>query len=405
MSTTVATLQNNSISLHGIDDENIALSNYLAHPYQKHETWIQSKQNYVTHNNHRKQRRSSPLPQTASSVDIPSNNRQKIPTNSHLRNQLSNSERRKSALAGTLVLDRPPSTTSSVSSSITSIQSGLDSKTSFSKKLRKVFSMTNIRSSRDINSLQERNGSIISLSSSISSTLSVESNKKPSLRRRSIASLASLFQRSSIQEEQVCEVTIKQDNKKKPELRVDTSRKQRKSGTKGRSNYSNSSNITPDSPNSAISSRSSLSRIPPPVVTNQRFVYTESLPSPTPSSSSSSSSQKQDEMLKMPPNRVGIHYGMGLHSSPKLRPAPAASSSSSSLTCLGGEKRRVKFCAAVQVHETFSASDYDRRCDANATCQKVTPMLVMKIKQELNEYKLTEMDVHVESRQYTQFYL
>jgi hypothetical protein len=29
----------------------------------------------------------------------------------------------------------------------------------------------------------------------------------------------------------------------------------------------------------------------------------------------------------------------------------------------------------------------------------------MKIKQELNEYKLTEMEVHVDSRQYTQFFL
>lgn len=57
------------------------------------------------------------------------------------------------------------------------------------------------------------------------------------------------------------------------------------------------------------------------------------------------------------------------------------------------------------MNETFSMSEYDRRCDNNATCQKLTPMLAMKIKQELNEYKLTEMHVHVDSRQYTQFFL
>ncbi|KAG1473260.1 hypothetical protein G6F56_001053 [Rhizopus delemar] len=394
---TTTTLQHNLISLQAADDENIALSNYLTQPYQKHEPWMQSKQNYMTNNSHYKQRRSLG-PQKPSSH---SNNRPKTPTNSHLRNQLQhNSERHKSVLANTIVQERRPSSTSSINS----IQSevSIDSKVSFSKKLRKVFSMSNIRSSKDINSLQERNGSIVSISSSISSAVSTESTKKPSLRRRSIASLASLFQKSSIQEP-VDEV-VKQDVKKKPELRVDTTQRQRKTGAKGRSNNNNPNNITPDSPNSAISSRSSISRLPPPLVTNQRFVYSESLPSPTPSSSSSSSSQRPiaDEVLKKP-NRVGLHYAMGLHSSPKLK--PAASSSSSSLTCLGNEKRRIKFCSSFQVHETFSASDYDRRCDPNATCQKVTPMLVMKIKQELNEYKLTEMDVHVESRQYTQFYL
>lgn len=167
-------------------------------------------------------------------------------------------------------------------------------------------------------------------------------------------------------------------------------------------NNNNYHNITPDSPNSAVSSRSSFSRLPPPVITNnsnQRFPYhPEALPSPTPSSSSSSN-RHPDEVFKKP-NPVGLHYGIGLHSSPKLK--PTASSSSSSLVCTN---RRIQFCSTIQVHETFSASDYDRRCDANATCQKLTPVIAMKIKQELNEYKLTEMEVHVESRQYTHFFL
>lgn len=97
-----------------------------------------------------------------------------------------------------------------------------------------------------------------------------------------------------------------------------------------------------------------------------------------------------------------------MHGSPRLK--PAASSSSSSLldqvTPLpSSSKRRLQFCPTVQVHETFAAADYDRRCDNNATCQKLTPSLALKIKQEMNEYKLTEMDVHIDSRQYTQFFL
>ncbi|OAD66876.1 hypothetical protein PHYBLDRAFT_104067, partial [Phycomyces blakesleeanus NRRL 1555(-)] len=61
-------------------------------------------------------------------------------------------------------------------------------------------------------------------------------------------------------------------------------------------------------------------------------------------------------------------------------------------------RRRLVFCPTIQCHETFAASDYDRRCDNNATCQKLTPLLAMRIKQELNEYKLTDMEVHVDSR-------
>ncbi|ORZ07665.1 hypothetical protein BCR42DRAFT_293678, partial [Absidia repens] len=75
-------------------------------------------------------------------------------------------------------------------------------------------------------------------------------------------------------------------------------------------------------------------------------------------------------------------------------PLPTTSSSSGS----SSSKRRLQFCPTVQVHETFTAADYDRRCDTNATCQKLTPSLALKIKQEINEYKLTEMDVHLESR-------
>lgn len=104
---------------------------------------------------------------------------------------------------------------------------------------------------------------------------------------------------------------------------------------------------------------------------------------------------------------IGVHYnGLGLHGSPKLR--PAASSSTSSLAMVPTtttSERRIQFCSTIQVHETFAPGDYDRRCDTNATCQKLTPIMAMKIKQELNEYKLTDMEVHVESRQYTHFFL
>lgn len=354
MATTTTIQHNHPISLvvDDDDDENIALSNYLTksfQPQQKQELWLQSKQQQQTYVNYKQQRRPRTLQmQKSNSTPIPSN-----------RSTISQQPQRRPSMASSIESDA--STTSKVS---------------LSKRLRKVFSMSNIRSSKDLSTLKEINGSIVSIPSSLSST-----DSRPSLRRRSIASLSSLFQKHSIQEEQE---TV--ENKNKPGLRVDV--KQRKKGI----NNDNHNTVTPDSPNSAISSRS-FTRLPPPVITNQRFI--EALPSPTPSSSSSSS----HELKK--PHAVGLHYGIGLHASPKLR--PAASSSSSSLVI--NEKRKIQFCTTIQVHETFSALDYDRRCNTNATCQKLTPVIAMKVKQELNEYKLSEMEVHVESRQYTHFFL
>ncbi|RUS23638.1 hypothetical protein BC938DRAFT_474845 [Jimgerdemannia flammicorona] len=68
-------------------------------------------------------------------------------------------------------------------------------------------------------------------------------------------------------------------------------------------------------------------------------------------------------------------------------------------------QRSLQFAPSIQIHETHASGDYDRRCDTNVTCAKLTPLIAMKIKQELNEYKLKEMDVHIDSRIYTHFFL
>ncbi|KAI8638735.1 hypothetical protein BD408DRAFT_422607 [Parasitella parasitica] len=331
---------------------------------------------------------------------------------------------------------------------------GADTKLSLSKRLRKVFSMNNLRSSSDstgdLASLADRNASNSSITSSSSivvgsplSQSSLDSRNPISLRRRSIASLSNLFQRgSSVSDldspkkpQPAPQQSISTNNsaarrhssgdlrqlvkqeKTKPQLRVDTDSNDiatshtRKGGLKVRSSTSTgNNNVTPDSPNSAISSRSSFTRLPPPATTNnnnnaptqhqpqRNFIHLPEpgLPSPT-LSSTSSIKHNEEEYIKP---AIGLHYGIGLHGSPKLKPA---SSSTSSLVATSG--RRIQFCSTIQVHETFSAADYDRRCDNNATCQKLTPLVAMKIKQELNEYKLTDMEVHVESRQYTHFFL
>ncbi|ORZ17122.1 hypothetical protein BCR42DRAFT_374213 [Absidia repens] len=347
------------------------------------------------------------------------------------------------------------STSSNVSQSV-SIRSemSLGTKLSLSKRLRKVFSVSSLRSSRSMGSLAGASSSNVSIatmdmtpdlcgdssSSSSSSPITPSTPPQRSLRRRSFASLSTLFQKSAptsspspplqLQQQQqhqqrftdtTTQQTVTPDKKDRPTLRVDTTQSSlsppstKKVPFKGRSPIA-----APDSPNSNVSTRfnkqAGLHRL------------ASELPSPTPSSSSTTSSStsynsKQNDQVNQltddfgnlamdPPPNIGIHYGLPLHGSPRLKPAAHSSSSSLidqvtplSTSSPSSTKRRLQFCPTVQVHETFAASDYDRRCDNNATCQKLTPSLALKIKQEINEYKLTEMNVHLDSRQYTQFFL
>ncbi|KAG0173173.1 bud neck involved protein [Apophysomyces sp. BC1034] len=294
---------------------------------------------------------------------------------------------RASSSSSTVNSERRSSITS-VSSSISqtvSIRSdmSMNTKLSLSKRLRKVFSMSHLRS-KDVGVIAADNMSDISIDSSQSH------QPGKGFRRRSMASLSQLFQKNQQQPSQ--QPLEKKDAR--PALHVDTGT--RKGALKGHK--------LPDSPNSVVSSRSSsFSRLPPP-----RLVGGDGLPSPTPSSSSSSTRPRlpslahDDDETEMVPPVIGNHYGLPLHGSPRLKPA---SSSTSSLADTSLKPRKLQFSGTIQVHETFSPNEYDRRCDSNSTCQKLTPLLAMKIKQELNEFKLTDMEVHVESRQYTHFFL
>lgn len=118
----------------------------------------------------------------------------------------------------------------------------------------------------------------------------------------------------------------------------------------------------------------------------------------------------QSEEL-VPPPTAGLH-SLALHGSPRMKPASQSNTSLSEPSSIremppavAAKTRRLGFSSSITVHETFSPSEYDRRCDPNVTCCKLTPEFAMRIKQELNEYKLTGMEVHIESRQYTHFFL
>lgn len=59
--------------------------------------------------------------------------------------------------------------------------------------------------------------------------------------------------------------------------------------------------------------------------------------------------------------------------------------------------KKITFAANLAVYDTFSAIAYDRRSEP-ATCNRLTPALAQRIKEELNSYKMEEMEVHTASR-------
>lgn len=59
--------------------------------------------------------------------------------------------------------------------------------------------------------------------------------------------------------------------------------------------------------------------------------------------------------------------------------------------------KRLAFANNLSVYDTFAPSAYDRRSEP-ATWSRLTPALAQRIKEELNSYKMEEMEVHAASR-------
>ncbi|KAI0063082.1 hypothetical protein BV25DRAFT_1837826 [Artomyces pyxidatus] len=66
--------------------------------------------------------------------------------------------------------------------------------------------------------------------------------------------------------------------------------------------------------------------------------------------------------------------------------------------------KRLAFASNLSVYDTFPATVYDRRSEP-ATWSRLTPALAQRIKEELNSYKMEEMEVHASSRIHTQFFV
>ncbi|KAI7872723.1 hypothetical protein BDF14DRAFT_1739574 [Spinellus fusiger] len=70
----------------------------------------------------------------------------------------------------------------------------------------------------------------------------------------------------------------------------------------------------------------------------------------------------------------------------------------------GRQKLSVRFCKTVSVHHAYSKYEYDRGSDPEAACTHLSADLALRIKEELNDYKQYEMQVHESSRVFTHLF-
>lgn len=110
------------------------------------------------------------------------------------------------------------------------------------------------------------------------------------------------------------------------------------------------------------------------------------------------------------PGNVSVNStGHGVFNLPVNSSAPVLStfaSHSNNATTIRpkGSQKKLAFAANLSIYDTFSAAVYDRRSEP-ATCNRLTPALAQRIKEELNSYKMEEMEVHALSRGHTQFFV
>lgn len=83
-----------------------------------------------------------------------------------------------------------------------------------------------------------------------------------------------------------------------------------------------------------------------------------------------------------------------------LNPSPTGQRSMTAPTL----RKRLTFADSHIYHSTWPAHVYDRRGEL-ATCNRLTPLLAQRIKEELNTYKMEEMAVAPSSRIHTHFFV
>ncbi|MCO5565595.1 hypothetical protein L7F22_019269 [Adiantum nelumboides] len=102
-------------------------------------------------------------------------------------------------------------------------------------------------------------------------------------------------------------------------------------------------------------------------------------------------------------SNLGHHANSSMPTLSLMMNPNASSTGQRSMTGSQGRKRLV-FADAHIYHSTWPAHVYDRRGEL-ATCNRLTPLLAQRIKEELNTYKMEEMAVAPSSRIHTHFFV
>ncbi|KAI9462712.1 hypothetical protein HD554DRAFT_1442366 [Boletus coccyginus] len=101
----------------------------------------------------------------------------------------------------------------------------------------------------------------------------------------------------------------------------------------------------------------------------------------------------------------GPLFSLPNSSAPALSTIPAVPATLSHRSASGPAiAKKLVFADSLSVYDTFSSTVYDRRSEP-ATWSRLTPALAQRIKEELNSYKMEEMEVHACSRMHTQFFI
>jgi hypothetical protein len=105
-----------------------------------------------------------------------------------------------------------------------------------------------------------------------------------------------------------------------------------------------------------------------------------------------------------PPSALFTHPNSSAPTLSTLLPSSSSSPPAMAHRSATAPSKRLAFANNLSVYDTFPATVYDRRSEP-ATWSRLTPALAQRIKEELNSYKMEEMEVHVASRVHTQFFV
>lgn len=126
------------------------------------------------------------------------------------------------------------------------------------------------------------------------------------------------------------------------------------------------------------------------------FDTSMSLDSPTKEPTTPTNAPHSQNLAPHPPEKSSSIFNHPNSSAPALSTITNAPKMLNHRSATAPSKR-LAFANNLSVYDTFPASVYDRRSEP-ATWSRLTPALAQRIKEELNSYKMEEMEVHAASR-------